>query len=509
MTIKFQNPNALDKVLHCFGKRRAVFLPSNIDAHGYYLAKRENFFRALFRSPYTPLPENWVYPPSFSGMTKIEEGVQSIVPEEPPEADHPTDFNENLTNKSQNDKPSVSSFKSQIKKTLISFLIVLLTIWLVVFVGRSFYDSLIDRIESNKAVHQDKTTLSSGIERQVKDKILLIYKTKNGQLKRVAADKDSLTLFVKNNIEKLEEKRVEILSLVEKSLRHETKKSFSPIYSRIKEYADWYFSYTTTYKILGVAVSSATSHALETGVMPLLDAVAYDVEKYLEEHFEKIVLKPEITDPLFQQSFQNQLQFAHEQFLIVMANLNGNFQQYVAEETTHLEGLKQNEIIMEIDWPSQFHKVSMAGYEKGVGGATVGAGLAVGGALAGKAIGGGVGKVMAGKTLASTAGKSLVAKLSSPFIGKAISIAATTAAGGTIGTFIAGPVGTVIGVGVGVLIDFTLSEGIELVNRETFEKDTRLAIDSFQRELAKRETLNLQKSVNVWFNDTINLLALF
>ena len=375
--------------------------------------------------------------------------------------------------------------------------------------GRSFIDSIFDKIESNKVIHQDETKISSGVQSEVKNTIILVYKNEGGELKRVAADKSSLTEFAETHLPVLEEKRKEIRERVRGSIAADNKETLKTIYTRITEYADWYFAYTTTYKILGVAISSATTHAFETSFNPLLDAVALDVEKYLEDHFEKIVLKPELSDPLFQQNYQKNLKYAHKQYLSVMANLNSGFQKYVSTNTSHLNNLNENQIEMEIDWASQFHKVSMAGYEKGTGGAVVGAALTIGGAFTGKAIGGAIGKAFVGKVIASSAGKSLIAKLSAPFVSKGVSVAGSAAAGGSAGTAVGGPVGTVVGAGVGVLVDYAINEGVELVNRDTFEQDTRLAIESFEIELNNNESASIEEAVDIWFNDVINLLKTF
>ncbi|MCK9175262.1 MAG: hypothetical protein M0O96_08305 [Desulforhopalus sp.] len=420
-----------------------------------------------------------------------------------------TDFRNKKELQSEIHTPSKFSFRWQLKKTVFYFIIAFLSIWLLFFVGRSFVDSIFDRIESNKVVHQDKTKISSGVKSGVNNKIILVYKNEGGELKRVAADRSSLTEFAKKNLEIFEKKRIEIRTRVRDAVTKDNRESFKTISNRIDEYADWYFAYTTTYKILGFAISSATTHTFETSTMPVLDVVALDVEKYLEEHFEKIVLKPEISDPILQQNYQKNLKYAHTQFLSVMANLNSEFQKYVSEKTGHLDNFDENQIEMEIDWASQFHKVSMSGYEKGAGGAVVGAGLTVGGALAGKAIGGAVGKAAAGKVLASSTGKSLIVKLSAPFVTKAVSVAGSAAAGGAAGTAVGGPAGTVVGVGVGLLVDYAINEGVELVNRDTFEKDTHIAIESFEIELNNNESVSLEEAVDIWFNDAINLLKSF
>lgn len=278
---------------------------------------------------------------------------------------------------------------------------------------------------------------------------------------------------------------------------------------RIPAYADWYFAYSTTYKILWVATKSATTHSFEARALPLADDVSLDVEKYLEEHYEEIILKPEISDPLFQENYRENLEYAHTEYLKVIANLNTDFQKYISQSTNHLDELSEKQINMEIDWSRQFNKVSMAGYEKGGIGAAVGAGLTVGGALTGKAVGGAMGKAFASKMLASSAGKTLIAKLSAPFASKAITVLGSAAAGGATGTAVGGPVGTVTGAGVGVLVYYAINEGIETINRDQFEEDTRQAIESFEKDHNKKESREIQRSVDVWFNDTINLLKTY
>lgn len=61
MTIRIQPAGLPDKVLALFGKKRAVFLPKQEMPYGYYVAMREGFFRALFRTKNSPLPDGWAY----------------------------------------------------------------------------------------------------------------------------------------------------------------------------------------------------------------------------------------------------------------------------------------------------------------------------------------------------------------------------------------------------------------------------------------------------------------
>ncbi len=56
-------------------------------------------------------------------------------------------------------------------------------------------------------------------------------------------------------------------------------------------------------------------------------------------------------------------------------------------------------------------------------------------------------------------------------------------------------------------VDVAINEGVELANRDQFEKDTHEVIDSFAQELNAKQVEHIQSAVDVWFNDTINVLA--
>ena len=62
MTIKVLKPTIGDRILAFLGKKRGVIVPTDVyEKHGLYAyakAKRESFWKALFRSKSKPFPEN-------------------------------------------------------------------------------------------------------------------------------------------------------------------------------------------------------------------------------------------------------------------------------------------------------------------------------------------------------------------------------------------------------------------------------------------------------------------
>eukprot|EP00529_Nitzschia_sp_RCC80_P016037 CAMPEP_0113464520 /NCGR_PEP_ID=MMETSP0014_2-20120614/13244_1 /TAXON_ID=2857 /ORGANISM="Nitzschia sp." /LENGTH=671 /DNA_ID=CAMNT_0000356605 /DNA_START=17 /DNA_END=2032 /DNA_ORIENTATION=+ /assembly_acc=CAM_ASM_000159 len=71
----------------------------------------------------------------------------------------------------------------------------------------------------------------------------------------------------------------------------------------IQRFADWYFSYTTTYKLMSRAMKTAASHAVsfhkrrEDKQASMQEAVQHDLQRLICEKYQVLVLRPTITDP--------------------------------------------------------------------------------------------------------------------------------------------------------------------------------------------------------------------
>jgi hypothetical protein len=103
--------------------------------------------------------------------------------------------------------------------------------------------------------------------------------------------------------------------------------------------------------------------------------------------------------------------------------------------------------------------------------------------------------------VAGAASKGILAKLSAPFVSKAV----LAGAGGAVGT-LGGPLGTAIGALGGLGIDYMLNEGMELTQRETFITDITQALNTTQAQWEKEMSQSLNEVINIWMEDTIQLL---
>ena len=367
--------------------------------------------------------------------------------------------------------------------------------------GRQWYDSLLARLDLNKSVHHDESVIKTGVTAQVKPTVMLVYQSKDGKKRRVIADAKEYSAFVNQQVAYLETEKTNLVKIKNQELNTELVKIFGRMKTRVDRFADWYFAYSTTYKILWEATTSATKHTFSAEAISTSDAVSLDVEKYLHKHYTNIVLRPEITDPKLQFAYRFTLKQIHEHYVTVLSKMNTDFQVFVSKYTNHLDMPVTDNTVLTLDWKSQMQKFNMAEYEKGPKQAAVGGALAAGGAIAVKTLGAaGAGKG-ATAVVAGAASQGVFAKLSAPFVSKAILVGGAGAAG-----TLAGPVGTVVGALGGLGIDYLINEGVELTQRESFINDVKDALSATQKEWEKQIETSLDKAIDIWMNDTIQLL---
>ncbi len=396
--------------------------------------------------------------------------------------------------------PPIRSQRSLLRWMLSPFIwsgVIIIFVFVLLMFGRQWYDSLLVRWEQSKTVHPDQSIVTSGIRSQVRPTITFVYKNSAGETVRVIADAQEYSEFVNQQITDLTKAQTQLQNQIKKRLHDKLTTIFATMHERVERFANWYFAYPTTYKILWEATTSATQHALSMEATSLSEAVAYDVEKYLHQHYEHIVLHPEITDPQLRSAYNQTLQTAHDRYLQILSTTQTQFQTFVAKYTTHLETPIAENTQFILDWESQFNKINMAEYEKGPKGAALGAALTIGGASVGKAVASAAGS----KAITGTASKSVFAKLATPFASKAV-FAGTGGAVGTLG----GPLGAALGAVGGLGIDYVLNEGVELTQRDTFTTDVHDALNTTQMEWQQQMLHSLQETIRIWSEDTIQLI---
>jgi hypothetical protein len=389
-----------------------------------------------------------------------------------------------------------------------------LAVLLLVSVGRSLLDSVLVRWDEAAAVHRDRSQFAAGVSSEVAPDVVIVFTNEDGRRTRVLADAADYSAFARAAFARLETAREATPSAIQHAVAEEFMPLEAAAHGRVPLYADWYFAWGTSYRLLYEATKSTLQHALAPSVLSLQASVAADVGAYIRRHYEERVLEPEISDALLRQAFARAYHRAHAQYASAIAELDQSFQRFVAEKTTHLDdGPGDIATAIVVDWDSQLRKLKVSNHEKGGLGALAGgsgvAALAVIGAktsalpAAAKAASSGASK--AGGALAAR----LSTRLAAPVASKAVASASSAGTGAAAGAAVGGPLGGALGALAGIGLDFAVNETVELVERPAFEADVHRAVAATYGEWREAAARSLQDAARVWFGDTVQLLRPF
>eukprot|EP01059_Diplonema_ambulator_P020322 TRINITY_DN34073_c0_g1_i1.p1 TRINITY_DN34073_c0_g1~~TRINITY_DN34073_c0_g1_i1.p1 ORF type:complete len:351 (+),score=93.73 TRINITY_DN34073_c0_g1_i1:71-1054(+) len=321
-------------------------------------------------------------------------------------------------------------------------------------------------------------------------KLLLEYKTEGGVRKWGLVDAYKYSDLVKRQAVKFEEARSEIKQFADDELHREMKSAFEPIHDRIPRFADWYFSYPTTYTFLSKVITSTASNAISlTRRDTLKEAVARDIEAMIQEKYKNIVLRPEISDPALNRAFGRVVVKAHNKYTEKLEEAEREVVELIQVRMPNF--MSPPEGTLSLDWKAQAVKSNhlQNSFEKTP---ETSIGLVAGGTIMGKTLG--------GMTASKTAASGLASKLAGPFLTGSSGLGATAVG------MLAGPGGAVMGAGVGVGLDLLLNKGNEFLQRSHFEADVAEAVKSAADEWANTSAAELHRVIDVWINDSIQVL---
>lgn len=287
-------------------------------------------------------------------------------------------------------------------------------------------------------------------------------------------------------------------------LSTELKRALADADDRVADFADWYLGYPTTYKLLGLAMSSATQYAVtfrnNKDQETLASKVAQDLQVHVCRKYEALVLRPAVTHPKIHRAFVTSLRRAHEEYLQAVAELETSVSDFVSNQARsyYASPPSSNDVVVNVDWSAQLAKVQHVplAYEKTP---ELTVGLVTAGAAAGK---------IAGTASLGAAVKALGAKLSAPFATKAAGtvMAGKAAAGATAGAAAGGALGATVGAAVGIGVDVAVNAGVALMQRSALEQDVRESLDATLMEWEERLRPELDRAQSVWFGHAEDLL---
>merc|ERR1719481_1066355 len=355
---------------------------------------------------------------------------------------------------------------------------------------RAYRDSLVLNSRPGQ-VHKDRSEVRIAAHQQVTPTVKIV--TGPESQAPFVVDQQKYTKFVQDSIAKLiaAQKEMEVAS--SELLSSQLSGCFDGIHPRAEHFADWYFSYSTSFKLLQEATLSLARNTINIfDPRALNEAVAEDMDKYLTSKYERIVLRPEINNSNLTAAYLKCVKDIHAKYTEVIASIEKGMLDLIANETNHLNQPQAEDVSLSLDWNSQLHKIKTipANFEKNPEMTIL---LSSAGAV--------VVKTLASKGASIASAKVLAGKLGAPFVSKAMA-----AGGGAALGAVTGPLGSLIGATLGLGIDYSVNLGVELVKREEFVKDVGEVLRATQRDYQQILEQELHRAASVWITDAIQLL---
>ena len=270
---------------------------------------------------------------------------------------------------------------------------------------------------------------------------------------------------------------------------------------RINAFCDWYLSYATTYKLLGIALKSAAEHAITFRKQETLaQKVSADLEKHVMVKYEAMVLRPALTNPQIHKALTITIQEAHTQYLESLQELESSVAEFLVEHSkSYRHAPTPKDVILELDWATQLQKVQHipTAYDKSPERSVA---LVTASAVAGK---------LAGASASVTATKALAAKMVAPFASKAAAsvLSGKAVAGAASGAVLGGPIGALAGTAVGIGVDVSVNAISGMMQRSALQTDVQASVQSTLNEW--EDTVlrpEVQRVLNVWYDHAGSLL---
>jgi len=325
------------------------------------------------------------------------------------------------------------------------------------------------------------------------DEIQFILRRGEQGPQRVIVARSAADAFVNTQLNYIDARRRAMKDTVRRDLAALFERVFADREAAVNAYADWFFAWGQSWQLLYQALAGGINELPKVGLShtKVTEAARIEAERYLMDHYNEFVLKPELRDPKIIAGARRILKKAHDEFRLTLGTLDYRLTQFLEKHTRHTEPITaEDRRRIELDWEAQRWKAPRGAIEGKYREA-----LTSMATIAGSA-------VILGPVLEATV---------LPLLGKVV-VDVLAGFELTIGGTVLGSevpfLGNVVGLVVGALADYGLSYFRESMDREAFVEGNRAAIEATMQEWQDKLAGEFDQLIDVWMDDTQAAIAL-
>jgi hypothetical protein len=361
----------------------------------------------------------------------------------------------------------------------------------IVGVAAVFAWNIYSASEIRRALHETTvpaagTTVETTIRRRVADgEVEMILRRSDDSVLRVIAAKDDRDRLVNRMLGDLEVSRQRVREQASAALDDAFADAFAGRAEDLDRYADWYFAWGRSWRLLYEALMGAGQEMARMGFSrtQVSDAARYAVEDYLLRHYRELVLKPAVRDPVVSAGILAVFRDANAGFLAAAAALDDEVQRFIGQDAIHTERLDADAVKIHIDWDAEMWRAPREGAGDGYLAPARTAVVVAGGAFV---LGPIVDRLLA----------HYFARATAPVLASA-RMAVGGAAAGSVGPGL----GTAIGALGGLALDWGINAFHDWMSRDEFIADNAAALDATIAAWKGRIMPEVSRAIDVWFDD--------
>jgi len=355
-----------------------------------------------------------------------------------------------------------------------------------VFAWNIYSASEIRRALHETAVPATGTSVETTIRRQVADgEVEMVLRRSDDSVLRVIAARDDRDRLVNRLLGELEASRQRVHGQASAALDRTLADAFAGRADDLDRYADWYFAWGRSWRLLYEALIGAGQEAARLGFSrtQVSDAARYAVEDYLLRHYREMVLKPAVRDPLVSAGILAVFRDANAGFLAAAAAFDDEIQRFAGQDALYTERLDADAVKVRLDWDAETWRAPRQDAGDRYLAPARTAVVVAGGAFV-------LGPI-ANRLLAQH-----LARATAPVLASA-----RMAVGGAAVGSIEPGLGTAIGALGGLALDWGINAFQDWMSRDDFIADNAAALDATIAAWKGRIMPEVSRSIDVWFDD--------